>query len=85
MEMNREQMEAVVVSLLGPYLGESMARASVLGHCRNLSIEGPTVGTAQMERLVEQLRKGMMIFVGAEKAEALATALRRQLHLGESS
>lgn len=82
MEMLRENMETVVVSLLGPYLGESMARASVSGHCRKLAIQGDTVEPAEMEQLVEQLRKGMLIFVGPEKAEALAAALRRNLHLG---
>ena len=83
MEIRREQLEDEVVGLLGPYLGDSMARASVVGHCRSLSIEGSTLNGAQLAQLVDRLRKGMTLFVGERKSEALAAALKRRLGMEE--
>ena len=77
--IQRSTFDALVVDLLGPIVGASMARAAVEGHCRNLDIEGPEISTSRAEELVDRLRQGMTIFVGPEKATELATALRIQL------
>lgn len=77
--IQRSTLDALVVELLGPVVGASMARAAVEGHCRSLRIEGPEISSVHAEELVNRLRQGMTIFVGPEKATELATALRSQL------
>lgn len=77
--IQRSTLDALVVDLLGPVVGTSMAQAAVEGHCRSLRIEGSEISTVHAEELVNRLRQGMTIFVGPEKATELATALRRQL------
>lgn len=82
MGYTREHVDSVVVDVLGPYLGASMARAAVDGHCRSLKIEGAAVEDADVARLVERLRQGMNVFVGPEKAGSLAAQLRDDLSGG---
>lgn len=81
-QIERRRLEEVVVGLLGPYLGESMAKASIAGHCKNLNLDSGALTAADVERVIQQLHKGMNLFVGPAKAGALADALRRQLGLG---
>ncbi|MDA8018611.1 MAG: hypothetical protein MPN21_14315 [Thermoanaerobaculia bacterium] len=78
----RSRLDAVVVGLLGPVVGSSMAQAAVEGHCRILEIDGSEISAEKIEMLIDRLRQGMTIFVGPEKAQELATALRDELSLG---
>lgn len=81
--VDRQHFDAVVVALLGPLVGSSMAQAAIDGHCRNLKIQGPTLGANHLEALIHRLHQGMTIFVGPEKALSLAQSLRSEMALGQ--
>ena len=84
MKIERRELEAAVIAVLGPYLGDSMARAAVDGHCRSLGI-GDSCGAAELETLVMRLRQGVTLFVGPEKAALLASALQRNFDSAKNS
>lgn len=76
-EIPRQEVERLVETILGPILGGSMARAATAGHCRSLGIEGASLDAAQLDALVHRLELGLNIFVGRERAGAIAEELRR--------
>lgn len=80
-----QKMEDVVVAKLGPFLGESMARAALEGHCRSLGFEGPVLDREQTEAILGRLRQGMILFVGSDKANLLVDGLRDDLNAGGAS
>ena len=82
MNVELQRLEHAVQSHLGPYLGESMAHAALVGHCRSLGIDTDLLGGEQVETLLGRLQQGMKIFVGSEKAEQLVGRLREELDLG---
>lgn len=73
-------LEDVVVTRLGPFLGESMARAALEGHCRSLGFESAMLTQEQVEVLLRRLRQGMILFVGADKADQLIESVRDDLN-----
>ena len=76
---------AVAADLLAPFIGESMARSSVTMHCQKLGINGDAVSDEQLAQLIEQLGLAMRVFVGADKADALAADIRAALDAGGAS
>lgn len=73
------KLEAAVDKVLAPYLGPSMARAAMTGHCQQLGIEGPEMTEEQLEALVGKLTLGLHIFVGRSNSAQLASALRAEI------
>jgi hypothetical protein len=71
-----EAVVAEVTRLLAPVLGESMARASTQAHGQKLQIQDGKVTPDQVEALLGKLGSGLAVFVGREKAAALAGELR---------
>lgn len=67
---------AEVTRLLAPVLGESMARASTQVHGQKLQIQDGRVSAEQVEALLGKLGSGLAVFVGREKAAALASEMR---------
>jgi hypothetical protein len=67
---------AEVTRLLSPVLGESMARASTQAHGQKLEIQDGRVTADQVEALVAKLGSGLAVFVGRDKAAALAAEMR---------
>ncbi len=61
----------VLVRALSPYVGATMARASVRGLCEKLDLQGTKLSRPQVEQLIEALAPGLHVFVGKEKARAL--------------
>lgn len=80
-QIDRKQLEEMVVTQLGPYLGQSMAAAAVQGHCSKLKIDGNLLTRPDLERLLTALCKGMTLFVGPEKSRLLIQSLAADLHL----
>jgi hypothetical protein len=69
-----EALEAITRAM-APYIGETMARASTLAHCRKLGIGEPSVKAAEIEALLQGLSNGLNVFVGrARSAEAVRSA-----------
>lgn len=67
---------AEVTRLLSPVLGESMARASTQAHGQKLEVQDGRLTPDQVEALLSKLGSGLAVFVGREKAAALATEMR---------
>jgi hypothetical protein len=74
-----------IARALSPYVGEAMARAATLAHCRKLGIGEPFVQTAEVERLLQALSNGLNVFVGkARSAEAVRSAWEALAGMRES-
>jgi hypothetical protein len=71
----RDQVLAILVQDLTPYVGVTMASASVRGLCKKLELEGATLGRAEVERLIDALAPGLHVYVGKEKARAIVGAI----------
>jgi hypothetical protein len=67
---------AEVTRLLSPVLGESMARASTQAHSQKLQVQDGRLTADQVEALLGKLGSGLAVFVGREKAAALAAEMR---------
>ncbi len=64
-----------ITRAMAPYIGETMARASTLAHCRRLGIADPSVEATELEKLLQALSNGLNVFVGkAHSAEAVRAA-----------
>ncbi|MEM8931438.1 MAG: hypothetical protein AAGE94_09700 [Acidobacteriota bacterium] len=85
MPVDLQHFEDAVVQRLGPLLGETMARAALAGHCRSLGLESDILAGDEIETVLRRLGQGMVLFVGAERAERLTGQLREDLHAGGAS
>ena len=59
-----------LVRILGPFIGQAMARASVDGQWEKLKL-GPEADEGGVEQLLAALAPGLNVFVGRKKGEAL--------------
>lgn len=74
--LSYDAVVAEVTRLLAPVLGESMARASTRVHGQKLQIQDGRVSADQVDALLGKLGTGLAVFVGREKAAALAAEMR---------
>lgn len=77
--IERSRIEAAVCRILGPYLGETMARAAVDGHWQRLTPGCDALEADQLDRFVDRLRKGLTLFVGTENADHLMDRLKVEI------
>lgn len=77
--MDTEATFARIVTVLSPYLGETMAEASIRAHGQKLGIEGATLSASQLEALLAKLRGGLAVFVGREQTAAIVEKIRSSL------
>lgn len=79
-----DALEAIIRAV-SPCVGETMARAATLAHCRRIGIAEPAVEAAQVEALLQGLSNGLNVFVGkARSAEAVRSAWEALAALGGS-
>jgi reverse gyrase len=71
-----EAVCARIVEDVTPYLGQTMAQASVLTHRQKLGINEQDVTLDQVEALVNKIGMGLIIFVGRDKSAQIV----RELH-----
>ena len=84
--LETQAVVAHVVDVLGPYIGETMARSSARAHCAKLGIaEGGTMNEEQTEALVARLSAALKVFLPKEKCVMVIVRLRRALGLRLSS
>jgi len=75
----RETVDSVV-KVLGPYIGETMARSATEAHCQKLGIaDGGAVSAEQLESLLGKLGGGLNIFLGRDKSKAAIGEVRDAL------
>jgi hypothetical protein len=67
----------MLASVLAPYLGETMARASARTHCDKLGIRDDEVTGEQVEALIGKLASGLNVFVGREKAAGVLGEMKK--------
>ena len=77
--MEKEATFARIVAVLSPYLGVTMAEASIRAHGQKLGIEGGTMSAPQLEALLAKLRGGLAVFVGREQSAAIVEKIRGSL------
>lgn len=65
--------------MLGPQIGETIARAATNAHCRNLGIDERVVKSSQLELLLERLRSGLVVFIGRARAAEVIEEARQAL------
>lgn len=80
--MEKEATFARIVTVLSPYLGATMAEASIRAHGLKLGIEGETLSAPQLEALLAKLRGGLAVFVGREQAAVIEARIRKSLGEG---
>ena len=65
-----------LVSVLAPYIGENMARASVGMHLQKLGLSGAPLTPGQVETLIDRLGQGLKVFLGKSKAAAVVASMK---------
>jgi len=75
----RDTIDAVV-KVLGPQIGDTMARSATEAHCQKLGL-GPSspLTPEQLESLLGKLGGGLNIFLGRDRARAAIDEVRRAL------
>lgn len=66
-----QQIEAI----LSPYLGHSVAQATIRLQCKALNTTPESLSHDQMPSLIDRLTIGLRVFVGADKANQIRAAL----------
>jgi hypothetical protein len=78
----RETIDSVV-KVLGPYIGETMARSATEAHCHKLGIaDGSAVSAEQLENLLGKLGGGLNIFLGRDKSKTAIGEVRDAITRG---
>jgi hypothetical protein len=67
----KDQVTAIVVRALAPYVGATMASASVRGLCEKLGLDAAKLGQAEVKGLIDALAPGLHVYVGKEKARTV--------------
>jgi hypothetical protein len=68
----------VIVGVMAPYVGETMARSAAEAQCRRLGITD-AVAEEQEATLLARLGGGLNIFIGREKSSSLVSEMRAAL------
>jgi hypothetical protein len=82
--MEMSETVQVVARVLGPYIGETMARSATEAHCGKLGIADGSIGPEQTEALLGKLAGGLNIFLGRDKAAAAIAEVRDALRSREA-
>jgi hypothetical protein len=78
--MTTSEAISAVVRVLGPHIGETMARSAAEAHCQKLGLDaaGP-IGPHQLDALLAKLSGGLNIFLGRDRSRAAIDEVRRAL------
>jgi len=79
----RPPLEAFVERTIAPFVGATLARASIRAHAERLGIDGAELSAEQVGELLARLEKGLRVFVGSPKAAALITTIRDAVQRGD--
>lgn len=81
--MDTSEAVQVIVEILGPHIGDTMARSATEAHREKLGIAGGSISPEQLEALLGKLSGGLNIFLGRDKAAAAVAEVRRALRAKE--
>lgn len=74
----------VMVGVLTPYIGDTMARSAAEAHCQKLGVVGGSLGPEQLDALLAKIGSGLNIFLGRDKSAAVVGEVRRALAHAEA-
>ena len=77
--MDTSEAVEVVVKVMTPYIGGTMARSATGAHCQKLGITGGAVSPEQLDALLGKLGGGLNIFLGRDKSASVMADVRRAL------
>ena len=77
--MLTSQAVAVMVRVMAPYIGDTMARSAAEAHCRRLGVAGESLDPEHLESLLGRLGSGLNIFLGREKSASVIAEVRQAL------
>ncbi len=69
----------IMVKVMAPYIGNTMARSATEAHCQKMGVADGTLGPEQLEALLGRLGAGLNIFLGREKATVVIAEVRQAL------
>ncbi|MGE5127860.1 MAG: hypothetical protein ACM3PV_16330 [Betaproteobacteria bacterium] len=69
----------VMVTVLAPYVGGTMARSAAEAQCRKLGLLDESIAPEQIELVLGKLGSGLNIFLGRERSGSVIAEVRRAL------
>lgn len=76
--MRATEAVRVIVEVMSPYIGDTMARAAAETHCQKLGI-GETLSPKDVDALLLRLGSGLNIFLGRDRSAVVVAETRRAL------
>ena len=73
---NTAAVVASIVRIISPHVGEYMARAAVEGYRTRLGLSPEQLSSEDIEALLRKVGRGLVIFVGEERAAELVSRAR---------
>ena len=83
--MTASEAVEVVVKVMAPHVGETMARSATEAHCQKLGIAGSAVTSEQLDALLGKLGSGLNIFLGRDKSASVVAEARQALVAREAA
>jgi hypothetical protein len=81
--VNTPEAVQVLVKVLTPYVGDTMARSATEAHCQKLGIADGALSPEQLEALLAKLGSGLNIFLGRDRSTVVIAEARAALAAGE--
>ncbi len=78
-ELDTRVVHQIVADGIAPYVGATMARASVNGHLDKLDASAGVVTTSQIDTLLERLGPGLSVFIGPARGGEVVEEIREKL------
>ena len=77
MNAYNNQYAQQIYEIIFPIIGELMAKGSLRAQCKNLGITEETIQHKHIPELSERLRKGLILFLGTESANIVASKISK--------
>src|SRR5262245_60644880 len=74
--LSRSTVSSAIVPVLAPFIGETMARASVDAQLRKLGRSEEPLTASDVHALIEKLGQGLNVFVGRARANDVVESMR---------
>jgi hypothetical protein len=74
-----------MVTVMCPYIGDTMARSATEAHCQKLGIVAGPLRPDQLDALLTKLGSGLNIFLGRDKSALVMAEVRQALAALEAS
>jgi hypothetical protein len=85
MTIGKDQVISILVRAFSPYVGPTMAEASVRGICERLAGKGASMDRPRVEAVLEALEPGLRVYVGKDKTRTVMHEVRIAIDAVEES